>query len=285
MNSKISKAPKTIENLENISIVGNPNRIRKSNIDFELADKLNEYYSNPENLKRKEETPIISPVENNIINPNIVNSDYIHIPGQDFIIAIGETDFNLNYENANKAVLKRGLAVPRINQFMTFHNYVIDCYKNNKPIFDSERNPLSEKTKKDLYTQLTSNCWTWLNGKFNLSNNKNTIDIITGLDLNDNLITKEEKLEDCLMQNCYVDFTKLNKNGIPNINSTHSNQKYIKGENIYYSQPIDERVASFYASFGGAYLDCYWSPSDVGSSLGVFGIAQVFDPKLAGGIK
>ena len=122
---------------------------------------------------------------NGIINPssivvpaNIVSSDYMQIPGQDFIIAIGETDFNLNYEGANKAVLKRGLAVPTTNQFMTFHNYILDCYKNNKPIFDSTGNNLSDKIKNDLYTQLTSKCWTWLNGKFNISDKKKTIDIL-----------------------------------------------------------------------------------------------------------
>ena len=43
------------QNLENLSIVGNPNRKRKSNIDFGLADELNKYYANPKNFKKKEE--------------------------------------------------------------------------------------------------------------------------------------------------------------------------------------------------------------------------------------
>ena len=237
------------------------------------------------NLEKKTgESSIVNP-SSIVVPANIVSSDYIQIPGQDFIIAIGETDFNLNYEGANKAVLKRGLAVPTTNQFMAFHNYIIDCYKNNKPIFDSAGNSLSKKVKDDLYNQLTSNCWSWLNGKFNLSNNKNKIELITGLDSKNNLITKEEPLEICLMQDCYVDFTKLNKNGIPHINSKHSNQNYVKGENIYYWAPVNGRVARVSADSDGANLGCSRNPSNTSSSLGVFGIAQVLDPKLAGGKK
>lgn len=237
------------------------------------------------NLEKKTgETQIVNP-SSIVVPANIVSSDYIQIPGQDFIIAIGETDFNLNYEGANKAVLKRGLAVPTTNQFMAFHNYIIDCYKNNKSIFDSAGNSLSKKVKDDLYNQLTSNCWSWLNGKFNLSNNKNKIELITGLDFKNNLITKEEPLETCLIKDCYVDFTKLNKNGIPDINSKHSNQNYVKGENIYYWAPVNERVAGFGAGSVRAYLGCCGLPSDTFSALGVFGIAQGIPPKLAGGKK
>jgi hypothetical protein len=122
---------------------------------------------------------------------------------------------------------------------------------------------------------LTSKCWTWLNGKFNISDKKKTIDIIKGLDSNDNLLTKEEKLEDCLMQNCYVDFTNLNKNGIPNLSSKHSNQNYVKGENIYYWAPVNERVARVLAGSGWALLLCGGLPSCSGSSLGVRAVRHV----------
>jgi hypothetical protein len=214
---------------------------------------------------------------------DIVSSDYIQIPGKDFIIAIGETDFNLNYEEANKAVLKRGLEVPLISQFMNFHNYVIDCYKNNKPIFDSAGNPISDNTKNDLYNQLTSNCWSWLNGKFNLSGKKNMLEIIIGLDSKDNLLTRTEILEPFLNEDCYVDFNKINKNGIPDLTSKYSNQSFVKGENIYYWSPVNGRVARFNAYSDRAALKCNRYPSLRRSDRGVRTVKKVLGQGSLGG--
>jgi len=216
--------------------------------------------------KGKSKTEKIEPVEFNL---NLTKSDYVHIPKQEFVTAIAETDFNLNYEEVHKAVLKKGLAVPEISQFMTFHNYIIDCYKNKKQIFDAGGNPLSNKIKNDLYKQLTENCWTWLNGLFHLSGDKKTIEKVIGLDSNDILLTKREDLENYLEKDCYVDFIKLNKQGIPNSNAKFFKQDFVEGKNIYFYQPVDERVARFYADSDRAYLYCCRDSSGRGSSLGV----------------
>ena len=214
------------------------------------------------------------PEANKNINPvffsgNFVKSDYVQIPGQNFVIAIAETDFGLNYENANKAVLKRGLYVPYPKEFMAFYNHLINSYKDKKPIFDAGGNSLPDKVKEELYTQLTSNCWTWLNGKFNISGKKNSVDYVVGLDSNDNLLTKTENLEDCLMEDRYIDFTKLTKDGLASINSKASNQKYVKGENIYFWFPRNERVARFYSGDSGAALNCDGDPSGRVDNRGV----------------
>ena len=214
------------------------------------------------------------PEANKNINPvffsgNFVKSDYVQIPGQNFVIAIAETDFGLNYENANKAVLKRGLYVPYPKEFMTFHNHLINSYKDKKPIFDAGGNSLPDKVKEELYTQLTSNCWTWLNGKFNISGKKNSVDYVVGLDSNDNLLTKTENLEDCLMEDRYIDFTKLTKDGLASINSKASNQNYVKGGNVYFWFPRNECVAGFGAGGSEAFLNCPRGPSYRLDSLGV----------------
>jgi len=219
-----------------------------------------------EDLGEGGEEKHIEPIEFNL---NLTKSDYVHIPKQEFVTAIAETDFNLNYEEVHKAVLKKGLAVPEISQFMTFHNYIIDCYKNKKQIFDAEGNPLSNKIKNDLYKQLTENCWTWLNGLFHISGDKKTIEKVIGLDSNDILLTKREDLENYLEENCYADFIKLNKQGIPNSNAKFFKQDFVEGKNIYFYQPADERVARFYADSVRAYLYCNRDSSGRGSSLGV----------------
>lgn len=203
---------------------------------------------------------------------NIIKSDYVQIPYQHYAIAIGETDFNLDYHETHKAVLKRGLYVPKPKEFMDFHNHIIYCYKNEKPIFDAAGNKISDKVKKDLYKRLTSDCWSWLNGKFKISDAKNSIEYITDLDSNNNLLTRTEDLEDCLMEDCYVDFEILNSQGLPT--RKYSKQNYVKEDNIYFWYPRNGQVARFYAYSGGAILVCDRDPSDRYSSLGVFALVE-----------
>ncbi len=225
-------------------------------------------------MSEKNELPKQDPLPNPITIPsNITGSDYVQIPGEKFVIAIGETDKGLDYNRANLAVMKRNLYVPTIKEFMAFHNHIIDSYKNGKTIFDANGNLLSDATREDLYKQLTSDCWTWLNAKFDISRKKKSIEYVTGFDNNDNLVTKKEDLESCLTQDGWVDFSKLSTQGIPT--STSSTQSYNKGEKIYFWHPIDGRVARFGASSGGAGLNCIRYPSDANSDLGVRAVRRL----------
>ena len=220
--------------------------------------------TSPKPTRKPKPSPIINP-----ISADIIKSDYVQVPNEDFIIAIAETDKGLNYYNANKVVMQRGLFVPDVREFMSFHNHVIDAYKNKKTILGADGNPISDKTKKDLYRQLTEDCWTWLNGKFIIKDSKRALEKIIGLDSKGKLITNEEPLEDCLMSDSYVYFTKLNGQGFPNISSKYSKQDYQKGKNIYFYFPRDGAVAGFGAYSGGADLDCSGYPSSSYGSLGV----------------
>jgi len=265
------------------------NTPRKSRIidSEEAIRRINEEFENmPETqdkrIQEQNQSPIAEPVS---FDSSMVSSDYVQIPNQDFVTAIAETDFNFNYEETHKSVLKRGLFVPTPKKFMTFHNHIIDCYKNRKPIFDASGNPISNKIKQDLYKQLTSNCWTWLNGKFNILPNKKTIEYIDGLNANGDLLTRIENLEDYLMENCYVDFTKLNKQGLALPNSNHSNQDYIKGQNIYFYFPVNNCVAWFDADSDGADLGCVRDASSRGPSLGVRAVKQGLSKTRQGGLK
>ncbi|MBU4116792.1 MAG: hypothetical protein KKG94_03515, partial [Nanoarchaeota archaeon] len=85
-------------------------------------------------------------------------------------------------------------------------------------------------------------------------------------------------------ENCYADFIKLNKQGIPNSNAKSFKQDFVKGKNIYFYKPADERVARFYTVSYRAYLGCGRYSSYRNSSLGVraVGTSKVL---LAGEIK
>jgi len=276
MNSKISKTPKTIENLENISIVGNPNRIRKSNIDFELADKLNEYYSNPENFKKKEEqeeNKVVIPNEKNIINPPQDLDGYIYVPSINQYFTKERLCLGKNWFDTHKSLQSNNQRMPTIPEFIEFLKYS----KINFP---------------DIYKDITEvrEPWraNWLDADFKLKGEDLYINYNHILDSNGKLVPKNIEIIDknTLMEDkipgiSLDDYINKNytKQGLPN--------KEVKSGDFYYWFPRSNNnsVAGFLAIFGGAGLICGGDPSDVSSSLGVFGIAQVFDPKLAGGLK
>jgi hypothetical protein len=248
------------------------------------VDEINEYNNFGDRIMRLNEMGIeniekVEKTENSSLVKNIAtitNSDYIQIPGKDFVIAIGESDFNLNYEDAHRAVLKRGLAMPDTREFMDFHNYIMQNYKGEKPIFDASGNPISDKTKNDLCKQLTSKCWTWLNGKFIIQANKKAIEKIIGLDKSNNLIIKEECLENCSMGECYIDFTKLTSQGLPSINTNYNSPSLFSRKQVYFYPPRNGSVVRFSADFlgGGADLSCKRNPSYSDGLLGVRTIAR-----------
>lgn len=210
------------------------------------------------------------------VNPDgtdlgIVSSDYIQVPGQRFLFPIGESDKGLNYSEANKAVLKRGLAVPRTSEFMATYNHIVDSERTGTHILDTSGNPLNAKTQKDLYRRMTSDCYIWNNGLFHIRENSE-IEYIIGIDQKGTLLTSTEYLENCLMEECCTSIKRLTKQGFPKSNARLKKQEFSNGKNIYNHHPLDGRVAEFYADSGGSYLDCDTAPSCRDPDLGVFAI-------------
>jgi len=78
---------------------------------------------------------------------------------------------------------------------------------------------------------------------------------------------KTEKLEDCVREDCYVDLSSFNKQGMP-IKKLNV-QSYVQGKNIYYWSLVNGKVARLFAVSAGAYLDCSRDPSGLDDRLGV----------------
>ncbi|MBS3163245.1 hypothetical protein J4427_00980 [Candidatus Woesearchaeota archaeon] len=90
-------------------------------------------------------------------------------------------------------------------------------------------------------------------------------------DANGNLIPRNRKLlEECLMDNCKIDLSGCNKQGMPTK----------EGDDINYWRPMKDNnsVAGFYASSGRALLDCLSDPLLSYSGLGVR-IAKIKEQK------
>jgi len=264
------------QNLENLSIVGNPNRKRKSNIDFGLADELNKYYSNPENFKRKEEqekNKVVSPIENPIINPNQNLDGYIHVPSLNLYFTKERILEGKNWYDCHKDLQSNNQRMPTIPEFIEFLKYsklnFPDVYKDITEVRDPWRGE-------------------WLDADFKLKGKDLYINYNHILDSKGNLIPKNSEI---------IDKNTLMKDKTPGISlddyilKNHTSQglpnKNVKSGDFYYWFPKSDNnsVAWFVAYSGRADLNWGRSPSVTYASLGVFGIAQVFDPKLAGGLK
>jgi len=264
------------QTLENLSIVGNPNRKRKSNIDFGLADELNKYYSNPENFKKKEgqeKNKVVSPIENPIINPNQNLDGYIHVPSLNLYFTKERILQGENWFDTHKSLQLNNQRMPTIPEFIEFLKYsklnFPDVYKDITEVRDPWRGE-------------------WIDADFKLKGEDLYINYNHILDSKGNLIPKNSEI---------IDKNTLMKDKIPGISlEDYINNNYtkqglpnnkVKSGDFYYWFPKSDNnsVARFSAGSDGAVLYCGRSPSDANASLGVFGIAQVFDPKLAGGLK
>ena len=85
---------------------------------------------------------------------------------------------------------------------------------------------------------------------------------------NGKLIPKcTEKLEDCLMEDCFADLNSINKQGL--LTRKSQSQSYIEGSNVYFYYPRDNSVSRVFALSDRAFLSCNWSPSTRDPVLGV----------------
>ena len=250
----------------------------------------------------KYNTPDIKPVINPVINPvqpqassltiaNINPREYIQVGmnglnGTPVVISAYELQGsnNKNYEDAHKFVLKQGLYVPTPKIFMIHFRKVINAAKGNGTLRYADGSFVTNSEIEEMYKHLTTNykdifgkgypgAWTWLNGRFVEGTGCLSLDLetITGLNQDDTLRTDTEPLENCLNKDIFVE-PIFNRQGFPK--SIHNSQTYLAGENIKFWYPRKGSVARFYAGSDGAYLDCYWYPTNTNPSLGVFGCAE-----------
>ena len=234
-----------------------------------------------------EQQPVIKSVEFDIKDPrNFIQLGIKGLYGNNVLISKFELPgYNhLNYEDTHIKLLRNKLYMPNPRIFMYFFNKIMQAQNDKAPLFNAENSKISEEDVMNIYLHLTKNhiaiydpeklgAWTWLNGKFSESDHGWGLETVIGLG-NNKLLTKSENLEPCISNDCYVDFTNLNNQGLPNENAKSKIEKYNQGENVYYFYPRDGSVAGFGASSGRANLYCNWGPRGSSSGLGVFGCAE-----------
>ena len=285
------------QTLENLSIVGNPNRKRKSNIDFGLADELNKYYSNPKNFKKKEEqekNKVVSPIENPIINPNLqINKDFWTIDNVKYRNGIYKVNLLKELlDNGNSKTqddwVKYSKKAQKNNDFYVgdmplYHSLFTSLFKlKDKPEVEEIRNFLQKQFIEKWLMTLTRIKYK-PTGEDEIIHNYKMSDEYS---IKDNFVGSNEYVKDSVNKTNYKSLL-----GTDNLNEINEVYNWITGKDAYIwrlnlkPKSLDERVAGFVAYSDWTVLVCSWNPSITDASLGVFGIAQVFDPKLAGGLK
>ncbi len=225
-------------------------------------------------------------------NSNIVSHDYVQIPQLKKLISTYELQNhnNMNWQDTHFKLHDSGLYMPTIPEFMTHFQNVVESYKSKgkKPLLDAKANPFTEKEVEDIYFHLTKDhiavygnqkgAWTWLDAKFVDDNGmKVHSEHRTFKDNQGNKTLKPNKveaLERCVLKECFIDFHSLNSQGLPKF---ELNDKYEQGENIYFWQPENGRVARFIADSGRADLNCSRYSSNRNSDLGVFAVSSAGD--------
>jgi len=198
----------------------------------------------------EEQTPIVQPIQNPIMNST---EDFIYVPSINLYVAKQRTLLNSNYNECQESLHKENSKMLTIPEFKEFLNYTKDNFL-------------------DIYNEITEirNPWRseWLDADFKVENR----DLFVHYHVfeNNNIVRKKEKLDKDILMEDKTPGISLDgwlkdsiKQGLPKQN--------IASGNLYYWFPRSDNnsVAWFSAAVDGAYLVCDRSPSVRGSSLGV----------------
>ncbi|MDO8517616.1 MAG: hypothetical protein Q7S33_05840 [Nanoarchaeota archaeon] len=201
------------------------------------------------------------PIAKPIINPNVQPQDgFIYVPSINLYVAKERTLHGKSWDDCHEQLQNNGERMPTIPEFWSFVDYLKTNYQNK-----TEAQTILE----DIFK---IGIWRgeYLDAQFEkkgLIKKEFFINSMHELK-NGKLIPKyTEKLEDCLMEDCYADLNSINKQGLFTIKS--SSQNYVQGSNVYFWYPRDERVSWFYANSDWADLYCYRGRSVTISELGV----------------
>ena len=249
------------------------------------AERLAIENANKPKAKQKpkpQETPeIITPAD-------IDTSKYIIHPTADLLVPLQQSHNGMNYENTMREVYGQGERVMTPKQFIDYFMAVKQASEGKQTLSYADNSQLTQPESKEIWNFLSStnrtkgDLWMWLNGMFKQQGTlrkKWTLEKVTGIK-NGNLITTSEPLENCLMQDTYVNL-KFNNQGLPTEKS--QTDEYKQGTNLKYWYPRNGGVAWFGADSDGAGLGCIREPDYHDDSLGVFSCREATHTKNSGG--
>jgi len=245
-------------------------------------------------------TPPQSPNQGNVILKAEL-AKYIQvgingIHGQPVVISPYELDDfnNKTYDDTHVKLIESDLYMPTPKIFRTHFNNVVAAHKGERNLLHADGTQVHQGVVTEMFRHMTQayidiyktgqgGVWTWLNARFVKGDGHNELDLETVVGIGKKkgkFEVDKVKLAPYLISDCFVDLS-FNNQGLSSSRSPQ--EKYKKGENIYFYYPRKDCVARFVADSDRANLYCYGNPSDSYASLGVFGCAEGASAQNSGG--
>lgn len=211
-----------------------------------------------------------------IILPERVHKS-VHVPSlmyayPDLLVAKQTELDGRDYQAAHNELLQEDSFSLISRQFLDLLNML----KSGKA-YDGNKKRINEKELLMIYNKITKpvSPWRaeWLGDSYVKINGVFKINGVLYRGYNNSILdgkiiaTTLERLEDCVMENCFIDLDSFNYQGLPTKKS--EKQIYQQGKNVYFWHPCDGSVARFWADSDGAYLNCNWGPTFASAGLGV----------------
>ena len=198
--------------------------------------------------------------------------DYIRVAGTGYVIAKAQTDNGLKYEPTHLQVLQRGLEIPTPALFTTHLLNVIKAKKGKLRLYDGLGQVLGNSEVEQIYNGLTSDCWTWLNAGFKKVRDGEgyqafDLERVVGLDSKGDLVKQTAPLEQCLMEDCFINLNENQFNNQGLATKKSSARGHQQGKVIKFWHPRNNRVTGFGANSDRAYLYCVRDPDYSNDSL------------------
>ncbi len=180
---------------------------------------------------------------------------------------------NINWEQALKLNQTLGNMTLNLRQFIDFKELLEKGRKTeigkNSGVYFADGHPVHQNRLSIIYEEICEvrSPWRseWLDAKFNVEPQTSSSFISYDHRLqSDGTLKPEvnmEKLENHVKDNCWIDESSFNKQGLPTKKSSK--------QNLYYWGPSNNSVAGFVANSDRAYLYCCRIPSNSYSALGV----------------
>ena len=185
---------------------------------------------------------------------------FIYVPSIGVHVAKQRSHTGLDWKDTHSQLHQEGLYMPTIPQFIGFLNYLKGDYQR----VGVKEKQEAEQILDEILTLRSPWRAEWLDARFEEKGEELYIHY-NHRTIKGELKSQSEKLEGCLMEDCYVDVFNPNKQGLPT-KKTNSG--------IYYWHPRDNRVARFDADSGRVNLDCDRNPDNSDDSLGVRSVCE-----------
>jgi len=193
--------------------------------------------------------------------------NYVILPAsatnpRDLFVSMVRTNHSLTWYCAHKTVNRKGAFMPTPRQFIDF----LELLKSGQPVYDG-RGTLVERSRiesvlNDVSTKRGRWRAEWLDTYFIKTNGVWTINYEHRTRGDFVQSTRSEPLEACLMEDCYVNLSIVNRQGLPATKSIN--------EDVYFCSPNNSgTVIGFGVFSNGGFINCNWNPHDASVGLGV----------------